>query len=101
MPMGQRTFSGANQPGQTQHAGQEESKTDLELHDNSRTKKSFGRDEHIEYLQSLEKLPFTLDKTQIPNCLPVQRGIHLCNENFVKVFKEAYGEESSSLAIKC
>ena len=55
----------------------------------------------MEHLQSLEKLPFTLDRTQIPNCLPVQRGIHLCNENFVKVFKEAYGEESSALAAKC
>ena len=99
--MGQRTFSGANQPGQAQHAGQEEEKSDLELHDYNRTKKSFGRDEYIEYMQSLEKLPFILDKTQIPNCLPLQRGIHLCNENFVKVFKEAYSEESSSLAVKC
>ena len=40
----------------------------------------------------------TLDKTLIPSCLPIQRGIHLCNDNFVKMFKFAYNEESSSLA---
>ena len=58
-------------------------------------------DEQVEHMKSQEKLPFTLDRTLIPNCLPLQRGIHLCNENFVKVFREAYGEESSSLATKC
>ena len=32
--------------------------------------------------------------------LPLQRGIHLCNDNFVKLFRQAYGEEASVLADK-
>ena len=45
--------------------------------------------------------PFVLNKTQIPQVLPIQRGIHLCNETFTDLFRAAYGEDSSILADKC
>ena len=50
--------------------------------------------------QQMLQQPFSLDKKKIPACLPIQRGIHLCNETFTHVFKEAYSEEASVLAAK-
>ena len=37
-------------------------------------------------------------QNKIPDCLPIQRGIHLCNPNFVNTFKSSYMPDSSVLA---
>ena len=47
------------------------------------------------------QLPLTVGHTKIPDCLPLQRGIHLCNNNFTRMFKHAYREKSSKIAQKC
>ena len=34
----------------------------------------------------------------IPTVLPIYRGIHLCNSNFVKKFRDSYSEPSRKMA---
>lgn len=45
--------------------------------------------------------PFTFAKDQIPACLPLYRGIHICSDNFMKAFRYAYGQDSTILAKCC
>ena len=34
----------------------------------------------------------------VPTVLPIQRGTHICNEVFVKKFRDSYAEDSKELA---
>ena len=43
--------------------------------------------DHLRNLAELDKLCFNFtEKAEIPRCLPLQRGVHVCNKNFVNAF---------------
>ena len=42
---------------------------------------------HLKNLEELDKLNFNFtEMSEVPKSLPLQRGVHICNKNFVEAF---------------
>ena len=55
--------------------------------------------DHSQRSQDIQ--PFVINHELIPTVLPMQRGLHICHDNFVDMFRKAYLEDSNMLADKC